>query len=264
MPTSASRHALSRDCKLAARGHSQVQSGNISRAANSLDSLPLVEVTPHVMQEIHNLHPYSASPSHIAVEAPPLTLTEEVYAAVVENLGVSKAPWLTGWSHEEIKQLSSRRAGKQAKLMLMNALLAGQLPLVFELLDCDGLPQASGRHSPHCHRRGVDSAILPSRAQVQCPGTQPCTPATRGGNPTGPQASDMLCTLPLSPTPKRCSCRLIAATGSAPYPARQYSKPWLPVRPTSCDFIDGSTGDPLTSSSGATHAIQTPSVQTRG
>jgi hypothetical protein len=93
-----------------------------------------------VMQEMHNLHPYSAPPTHIAVEAPPLNLTEEDFDAVLENLGVGKAPGLTGWNYEHIKQLCSRRAGKQASLALVNALLSGQLPPVIELLDCDGLP----------------------------------------------------------------------------------------------------------------------------
>jgi hypothetical protein len=90
----------------------------------------------HVMQEMHNLHPYSAPPPHIATEAPPLNLTEEDFDAVLDNLGVGKAPGLTGWTYEHIKQLCSRRAGKQASLTLVNALLSGQLPPVFELQCC--------------------------------------------------------------------------------------------------------------------------------
>jgi hypothetical protein len=57
-----------------------------------------------------------------------LHLTEEDFDAVLENLGVSKAPGLTGWTSEHIKQLCSRRTSKQASLTLVNALLSGQLP----------------------------------------------------------------------------------------------------------------------------------------
>jgi hypothetical protein len=75
------------------------------------------------MQEMHNLHLYGAPPPHITVEAPLLNLTQEESDAVIENLGVGKAPGLIGWTYEHIKQLCSRRAGKQASLMLVNALL---------------------------------------------------------------------------------------------------------------------------------------------
>jgi hypothetical protein len=130
----------SRDYKLAARVHSQVPSGNISRAIDCLELLPLAEVAQCVLQEMHNLLPYGAPPPHIAVEAPPLSRTEEEFDAVLENLGVGKAPGLTGGTYEHIKRLCSRRAGKQASRTPVHALLYGQLPPVFELLDCDSLP----------------------------------------------------------------------------------------------------------------------------
>jgi hypothetical protein len=160
----------SRVYNLAARVHSQVQSGNISGVANCLDSLPLAEVAPQVMQEMHNLHPYSAPPPHIAIEAPTLNLTEEDFDAVLDNLGVGKAPGLTGWTYEHIKQLCSWRTGKQASLTLVNALLSGQLPPLFDAPGLRRSPpaQANRGYSPHCHERGMNSTSLPLRsAQVQ-------------------------------------------------------------------------------------------------
>ena len=117
-----------------------IKNGNVSKAAQYLESLPLAETTAAVHQQMRDLHPSEAPPVAAEVEAAPIQLDMEDLEAILALPRRNKAPGPSGWTYEHIQQLCHTPEGKTACLALLNALLAGSLPGYAELLDSDGLP----------------------------------------------------------------------------------------------------------------------------
>jgi hypothetical protein len=71
---------------------------------------------------------------------PPICITPDTLSAVLTRLRRGTAPGITGWTFEHILDAIRRPSARRACIVFLNAMLAGRLPHVPELLDSDGLP----------------------------------------------------------------------------------------------------------------------------
>ena len=93
----------------------------------------------------------------------------DTFRDVLRRLPKGSAPGPSGWTYEHIKAATETDVtARIAALRLVNAIVSGSLPHLPELLDCRliGLEKPGAWHSPHRHRRGLDSPCRPLRHGV--------------------------------------------------------------------------------------------------
>lgn len=134
--------------KAAARAHHHLTLGSISRAAKSLEALPIADPTEETLEMLRKLHPSAPPPPAPAPTVAAVEVTLEVLKKVLRVLPRGSAAGLSGWTYEHIKAATKTPdSAVHATLRLINAIVKGKLPHLPELLDSTliGLEKPEGR-----------------------------------------------------------------------------------------------------------------------
>lgn len=159
--------------KLASRMHRLLTLGSVTRAAKCLEALPLAQPTAHTMAALQALHPSAPPPPAPATTTAPVHVSLEVFRDVLRQLPKGAAAGPSGWTYEHVKAATQTPdSAIGAALELINAILAGGLPHLPELLDCNliGLEKPGGNGLRPIAIGEVWLRIASRCAMASCPG----------------------------------------------------------------------------------------------
>ena len=122
--------------KRAARVHHLLTLGSVTRAAKSLEAVPIADPTEDTIAKLRELHPSAPPPPAQNPTAAAMEVTMDTFRDALRSLPKGSSAGPSGWTYEHIKAATQTDViACDAALRFVNAIIGGKLPHLPELLD---------------------------------------------------------------------------------------------------------------------------------